>query len=93
MSVGVGMFKYYSLVGIFPLTPPPHDANISPIKITSSFTSVSLRPFDPWVVPFIEYVESYEASMPLTLVYISYQEVQSTSTDYVLDSNHDVESE
>jgi hypothetical protein len=34
----------------------------------SSSTSGSLRSFDPWVVPHPEDVDSYGASMPLTVV-------------------------
>jgi hypothetical protein len=36
----------------------------------SSFTSGSLKYFDPWVVPCPKDVESYGASMPLTVVNI-----------------------
>jgi hypothetical protein len=42
MSVGVGMFKDSSLMGTFPLPPPPPTTNISPINMISSFTSGSL---------------------------------------------------
>jgi hypothetical protein len=66
MSVGVGMFKYPSLMGIFPLPPPLVAANISLINMISSFIGGSHRFVDPWVVPHPKDVESYGASMPLT---------------------------
>jgi hypothetical protein len=45
------------------------------------------------VVPHPEDVDSYGASMPLTLVDISYQVIQSTSVCSDLDSPQDVESD
>jgi hypothetical protein len=33
MHVGVGMFKYPSFIGIFPLPPPPPTTNVSPLNM------------------------------------------------------------
>jgi hypothetical protein len=81
LNIGVGMFKYPSLMGIFPLPPPSPTAIISPINMISSSTSGSLGSFDPWVVPHPEDVDSYGASMPLTAVDIVDPTIPSTSTD------------
>jgi hypothetical protein len=70
MIVGVGIFKYPSLMGIFTLPPPPHVAYISPMNMTSSFFNGSLEFFHPRVVPHLEDVESYGAYMSLNVVYI-----------------------
>jgi hypothetical protein len=72
MNVGVGMFKYPSLMGIFSLLPPPPTTKISPINMISSFTNGSLDLVDPCVVPHPKDVESYGSSMPLTTVKIFY---------------------
>jgi hypothetical protein len=66
-SVGIGMFKYPSLMGIFPL-PTPDTTHIAPINMIFSSTSGSLGSVDPWVVPHPEDVDSYGASIPLTTV-------------------------
>jgi hypothetical protein len=92
MHVGTEMFKHHLLMGIFPLPPPSPTATITHIKMISSFTKGYLGYFDPWVVPHSEDVDSYGASMPLTLLDISYQVMYSTSTGYDLDSPQDVES-
>jgi hypothetical protein len=63
-----GCSNILHLMGIFPLPPPSPTTNITPINMISSFTSGSLGSFDPWVVPHPEDVESYGASMPLTMV-------------------------
>jgi len=71
MSVGVGMFKYLSLMGIFILPLPTPTMNVTPMNMISTFTNGSLRYIDPWVVPCPEDVESYRYSMlptPLTWV-------------------------
>jgi hypothetical protein len=79
--------------GNFSPSPTISHCNIAPINMISSFTSGSLGSFDPWVVPHPEDVDSYGASMPLTLVDISYQVIQSTSVGPDLDSPQDVESD
>jgi hypothetical protein len=81
VNIGVGMFKDTSLMGIFPLPPPSPTAHIAPINMISSFTSGSLGSFDPWVVPHPEDVDSYGASMPLTMVKIVDPTIPSTSID------------
>jgi hypothetical protein len=77
-------------MGIFPLHPPSPTTNVSPINMILSFNSGSLGSFDPLVVPQLEDVDKYGASLPLPLVEISYQEIQSTSTGPDSDSPQDV---
>jgi hypothetical protein len=79
-GVGIGMFKDSSLMGIFPL-PAPDTTHIAPMNMISSFTSRSLGSFDPWVVPHLEDVDSYGASMPLTTGRYCRSEIPSTSVD------------
>jgi hypothetical protein len=81
MSVGVGILKDPSLMGIFPLPPLSPTTNVSPINMIFSFSSGSLRSFYPWVVPHPKDVESFGASMPLTTVNIGDPTIPSTSTD------------
>jgi hypothetical protein len=80
MSAGVGIFKYTSLMGIFPLPPPP-TMNISPFNIIYSFINGSLKSYNPWMVPHPEDVESYRASMPLSVVDIVDPMISSTSAN------------
>jgi hypothetical protein len=68
MNISVGMFKYPSLMGIFPLPPPSPTAPITPINIISSYTGGSHGSFDPWVAPHPKDVESYGVSISLTIV-------------------------
>jgi hypothetical protein len=81
MSVSEGMLKYSFFNGTFPLPPPAPSTNISPINMISSFTIGSLMSFDPWVVARPKELESYEPSMPLTMVYILYSKIPSSSND------------
>ena len=96
-SVGVSMFKDSSLMGTFTLHPPFNPSNSTPICMTSLDTiesqggSSSSRLVlsnvldvnkDPWVVPHPSKVE---------LVEISYQEIQSTSTNANQNLHHDME--
>jgi hypothetical protein len=59
LNIGAKMFKYPSIMGIFPLPPPYPTAIITPINMIYSFTSGSLGSVDPWVVPCYEDVESF----------------------------------
>jgi hypothetical protein len=81
MNVSVGMFKYPSLMGISPLSPTSLTTNITPIDMISSFTSASLSSFYHWVVPHPEDVDSYGASMPLTVVEIVDPKIPTKSAD------------
>jgi hypothetical protein len=71
----VGMFRDSLFTGTFPLL---HFTNISPINMISSFTSGSIESLDSSMVPHLEEVEFYGVHMLLTLVFISYQVIQST---------------
>lgn len=56
-SVGVGIFKDPTLMGVFSLSPP----NITPINMISVH-------FDPWILPPTDQVESWGDVMPLSPV-------------------------
>jgi hypothetical protein len=79
--VGEGMFKYPSLMGIFPLPPPPPIVNIAHINMILLFDSGSIGFVNPWVVPCPKDVESYGSSMPLTTVEIIDLTIPSTFFD------------
>jgi hypothetical protein len=81
MSVGAGMFKDSSLMRTFPLPPPPPIVNISLVHMISSFTSGSIRYFDPCVVLHPDDFESCGAYFLLNLVEISSPAISSTSTN------------
>jgi hypothetical protein len=81
MHVGARMLKYPSLMGVFPLPPPSPTTNIAPINMISSYTSGLLGYVDPWVVPWPNDIESYEASIPPTIVEMVDSMILSASTD------------
>jgi hypothetical protein len=81
MSFGAGMFKDSSLIEYFPFPPPSSTLVNYLFNMIYLFTNGSLRSSDPWVVPHPEENENYGDSMPLTMVDIFYQVIQSTSTD------------
>jgi hypothetical protein len=66
-GVSKSVFKDSSLMGTFPL-PAPDTTHIAHINIILSFTCGSLEPFDPWMVPPLEDVDKYGASISLTTV-------------------------
>jgi hypothetical protein len=70
-SIGVGMFKYPSLVGIFPLL-APNTTPISLFNVISSDTRKSHGSYDPWVLPHPSQVESYKVIIPLSPTELSY---------------------
>ena len=63
-SVGVGIFKDPTLMGIFPL-PPPHVASVNMISVKS----------DPWVIPSPNLVDTWGDFMPLSPAEINYVEI------------------
>jgi hypothetical protein len=75
------MLKDSSLMGIFPLL-TPNATHIALVNMTSSITSRSLGSCDPWVIPHPSEVESYKATMSLSLAELSYSTIQSTG-EYV----------
>jgi hypothetical protein len=67
-------------MGIFPLL-ALDTTYVAPINMILSFTSGSLRSFDPWVVPPLEDVDKYGASIPLTIVELVDMKIPSASSD------------
>ena len=63
-SVGPGLFKDLSLMGIFPL-PPPNTIQINMIS----------RSDDPWIIPSPEHIDSFKDSMSLSQIEIDYCEI------------------
>jgi hypothetical protein len=105
-SVGVGMFKDSSLMGTFTLPPPFNPSNSTPICMISLGTIESQGGSsasrlvssnvldvnkDPWVVPHPSKVESFEKVCWLSTIEISYQAIQSTSTNANQNLHHDME--
>ena len=76
----MGILKDSSLMGTFPIpianVPPPLVTYINMI-----LTSVGKIPdsYDPWIVPSLEECLRYADQMPLSLVELDYQDIQSTS--------------
>jgi hypothetical protein len=50
-SVGVGLLKYSSLMGAFPLSSPETSQQNAMINMISTMVHQSLESFDPWVIP------------------------------------------
>jgi len=65
-SLGVGLFKDFSLMENFPL-PPPHVASVNMISVKS----------DPWVIPSLDLVDTWGEVMPLSLAEVNYMEIVS----------------
>ena len=74
-SVGVGLSKYPTLMGTFPL-PPPHVASVNMMLVKS----------DPWVIPPRDQVDAFDDGMPLSPTEINYVEIVSASTS--ISTNH-----
>jgi hypothetical protein len=80
-NVGVGLFKDSSLMGTFPIPPPP---NI-PSPYISSINMISTMPrelpisTDPWIVPDPGDHVRFSNVMPLSPIESDYQAIQSTT--------------
>jgi hypothetical protein len=76
-NVSVGLLKYSTMMGTFPIPPP----NIPPpfvASINMISTSVHETPesYDPWIVPnFGDYLR-YDDQIPLSSVKSAYQAIQ-----------------
>jgi hypothetical protein len=79
-NVGVGLLKDSSLMGTFPIPPPdiptPFVASINMISTTVGEIPES---YDPWIVPSSDDCLRYGDRMPLSLVELAYQAIQSTT--------------
>jgi hypothetical protein len=77
-NVRVGLLKYSTLMGTFPIPPPnippPFFAFINMISTTIHETPAS---YDPWVVPRPSYYPCYSDRMTLSPVKSTYQSIQS----------------
>ena len=67
-SLGAGLFKDPSLMGVFPL-PPPNVASINMITIRS----------DPWILPPTDQVESWGNEMQLSPAELNYVKIVAAS--------------
>jgi hypothetical protein len=80
-NVGVGLLKDSSLMGTFPIPPPP---NI-PSPYVSSINMISTMPHelpvsaDPWIVPDAGDHVRFGNVMPLSLIESDYQAIQSAT--------------
>jgi len=76
----VGLLKYSTLMGTFPIPPPdippPFIASINMISTTVFETPES---YNPWVVPSPGDYLRYGDKIPLSPVEYSYQAIQSTT--------------
>ena len=63
-SIGLGLFKGPTLMGIFPL-PPPNTVQVNVISKSSN----------PWIIPSPEQIVSFGDLMPLILIDIDYFEL------------------
>jgi hypothetical protein len=79
-NVGVGLLKDSSLMETFPI-PPPDVPSLLITSINMISTSVGEIPesYDPWIVPILEECPCYGYQIPLSLVELAYQAIQSTS--------------
>jgi hypothetical protein len=78
-SVGVGILKYYSLMGTFPAPLPPTTQHISTINMISTMAYQYLDSSDPWVVPILLEFDALGDVMPLSPVEASYDAIQYAS--------------
>jgi hypothetical protein len=65
-SVGVGLLKDSSLMGIFPFPSPDPPHQVSTINMLSTTVKQSPESFDPWVIPSPFELESLGDTMPLS---------------------------
>jgi hypothetical protein len=77
-NVGVGLLKYSSLMGTFPITPPPNIPNLSvaSINMISTMPHELLVSADPWIVPDPGDHVRFGNAMPLSPIESDYQAIQ-----------------
>jgi hypothetical protein len=85
-SVGVGLLKYYSLMGTFPTPLPPTTHHIATVDMISTMAYQSLESSDPWIVPSPLEFDALGDTMPFSPAETSYFVVQSASP--FLDDQH-----
>jgi hypothetical protein len=87
-NVGVGILKDSSLMGTFPIPPPPDIPRMSVASINMISTIPHELPVsaDPWIVPDPEDHVRFGNVMPLSPIEFDYQAIQSaTPTTYSFD--------
>jgi hypothetical protein len=79
-NVSVGLLKYSTLMGTFPIPPPNVPlffvASINMISTSAHETPMS---YDPWIVPDLGDYIHYGEQMTLSLVEFAYESIQSTT--------------
>jgi hypothetical protein len=65
-SVGVGLSKYSSLMGTFPIPLPPTTQHIAMVNIISYIVHQSFESSDPWIVPSHLEFDVLGDTMPLS---------------------------
>jgi hypothetical protein len=80
-NVGVGLLKDSSLMGTFPIPPPPNLSNLSVASINMISTVPHELPVsaDPWIVPEPGDYVCFGNVMPLSPIESDYQAIQSAT--------------
>jgi hypothetical protein len=79
-NVKVGLLKYSTLMGTFPIPPPDIPPPfVSSINMISTTIHEAPESYDPWVVPSPGDYSRYGDKMPLSPVESAYQAIQSTT--------------
>jgi hypothetical protein len=79
-NIGVGLLKYSSLMGTFPIPPPgiPH-LFVTSINMISTSVLKNTASYDPWMVPNLNDHIRYGNEMPLSPVESAYQAIKSAT--------------
>jgi hypothetical protein len=80
-NVGVGLLKDSSLMGTFPIPPPPDipRPSVASINMISTLPHEILVSANPWIVPDPGDHVRFDDGMPLSPVESAYQAIQSTT--------------
>jgi hypothetical protein len=91
-NVDVGILKDSSLMGTFPIPPPDvPPPPVASINMISTGVGEVPESYDPWIIPSLEEFPCCGDQMPLSLVELDYQAIQSTSpsSHSPFDMSHD----
>ena len=78
-SIGVGLLKYFSLMGTFSIPIPPSAHHIAIVNMILTLPYQSLESSDPWIVRSPLEFDVLSDTMPLSPVKAAYVAIQSTS--------------
>jgi hypothetical protein len=79
-NFGVGLLKDSLLMGTFPISPPNVPCPFfSSINMISTNVGETPESYEPWIVPSLEECLRYGDQMPLSLMELAYQYIQSIS--------------